>query len=152
VNSNPYAVPAIVLCATLLIACIAGLTWVTMRKDREPPYEPRHTPAAVRADREADQVIQALTPDSADVTDEAAFWDQHAPAARAEILTGRGTQIAATSELTMHVLGRVRDALRALPGQPPAGTGPLAILGRPGKTPAELTSHLAAKHMPEMIP
>ena len=146
------AVPAIILCAALLIACIAGLAWVTMRKDREPPYEPRHTPAAVRADREADQVIQALTPDDADVTDEAAFWDQQPPPPAVEILTGPGTQIAATSELTMHVLGRVRDALRALPGQPPAGTGPLAILGRPGKTPAELTSHLAAKHMPEMIP
>jgi hypothetical protein len=39
-----------------------------------------------------------------------------------------------------------------LPPRVTVVTGPLAILGRDGMTPAQLADRLAARHMPEMIP
>jgi hypothetical protein len=72
-----------------------------------------------------------------------------------------GAQMAAapllrTAPADAGLLGEPLAAMIAWqPGRDGEHTGPLAILGRPGQTPAELAARLAAKHLtapPEMTP
>jgi hypothetical protein len=143
VNSNPYAVPALVMLAAMLIAIIAGLAWVSMR----PPYEPRHSIKADprdAADPDGTRYVEALAGGQPAGREPAAL-PQRDPAPP----PGPPRMLPAPADPGAGRLSQVLGALRAWTPQPGSAdpTGPLAILGRPGSTPAELASRLAAKHM-----
>jgi len=153
---NP--VPAIAVCAVMLIAIIAGLTWVSMRLHAEPPYQPGHTHRAVRERLRTEAATPSpaghepdpdLAGDTCD-TDEADWWDQQPPPPRAEILTGPAARIAQTSALTVNVLTRVRDALRNLDddgGEADDTRHDLHAVATWGKTAPELADELAARYL-----
>jgi hypothetical protein len=154
VNSNPYAVPAIVLSAVMIIACILGLVWVSYaqrpasgKHARHPAPEPVPfaDPADV-TDPDGDSFVGQITAPDRD------WWDQEPPPSRVEVLTGPAARIAQTSALTMNVLARVRDGLAALDvgGGDPAidDTGQLpAAVCIWGKTAPELADELAARYL-----
>jgi len=104
-------VSAIVTCALLLLTTIAGLCCVSYCGQ---PARGKHARAAVVPEPEpADPAGPHwdLAGDSCG-TDEADWWDQQPPEPPAiAVLTAPGTRITQTSELTLRVLGRVRDAL-----------------------------------------
>jgi len=137
VNGNPYTVPAIVLCAAMLITTIAGLYWVSTRRDRQPPYRPGHTHRAVRARLRAEsgaprdvtgpegrRFIEELHQDLGKPPPD---WRDEKPGG---IVQFTGTVDAAT-------LARVRDVLAGLPPPPDwwdedAPAGRIEILTGPG--------------------
>src|SRR5208282_6122948 len=81
------AVTAIAVCGGMIIAAITVI-FVVLERREEAKYMPRH----------------AARPD---------WWDEKPPMpAAVEVLTGPGTAIAQTSEVTIGVLARVRDRLR----------------------------------------
>ena len=137
---NP--VPAIVVCAVMLIACITGLTWVSIRLHSEPPYQGGHTHKAVRARTQAevrDDPSETDEPGEADQQDGPDYdtsydhpgWEPDAdyedwrdqppprmPTGRPNYQPGDflpdAARIVQTSELTRNVLGQVLDGLRKL--------------------------------------
>ena len=171
-NSNPYAVPAIVLGAVMIIACITGLLWVSYarrpaggRHARHPEPVPFADPADA-ADPDGGQFVQELAGASPDYCTgydhpgwddedeiDAGWWAQQPPMPPVvEVLTGPAAKIAHTSAMTLNVLTRVRDALRDLgaDGGDPAiddtGQLPVAVCTW-GKTAPELADELAAKYL-----
>ena len=125
-NDDTWAVLLIVACALILIACIAVLTWTGIQLHPEDPYQPRHAgePGPDQDTHEPDELFPVGEEFARALTGEQPpdWWDQPAPAGRVEVLPGAATRIAATSQLTLSVLTRVRDAL--LPDAwrpPPAG-------------------------------
>jgi hypothetical protein len=128
--------------AAMLIAIIAGLTWVTMR----PPYEPRHSIKAGprdAADPDGTRYAEALAGGQPAAGPPALPQRDPAPP------PGPPRMLPAPAPADPGRLSQLLGALRAWTPQPGSAdpTGPLAILGRPGSTPAELASRLAAKHM-----
>lgn len=130
-NSNPYAVPAIVAGAVMIIACITGLLWVSYaqrpaagRHARHPEPVPFADPADTSDPDGAGYVGQLTEPPAGPAwpdedEPDAGWWAQHAPPPAVEVLTGPDRRIAQTAQLTLGVLERVRDRLLEIP---PDGT------------------------------
>jgi hypothetical protein len=108
VSANPYAIPAFIFLAAVLFGC-AALAFLAATK-----------PAGQHARRrdpgdEARQFTEELRGGPQPVTHEPPgerWWDEQPPQPPAvEILTGPGTRIRQTSEVTIGTLARVRDKL-----------------------------------------
>lgn len=173
-NSNPYALPAYVALAVILIACITGLTAVRVRAPRLlalPHRTPqgRHTRGhlgrhefddpADTADPDGEQFVADLAgdttgtdaPDWLDEDETDIGWQDQQPLAQPVVITGDAARLAQTSELTLNVLQRVRDSLLALgpgsgdsEGDDPCDTGSFPALRI---TPAQEADRLAAKYL-----
>lgn len=122
-NSNPYAVPAIVVCALILIACIAGQMVVGVLRPPARGKHARSVPAAVIPET-APADAPAVCPKCGTagcLEDEAVdWWDTEPPQPPAvEILTGPAAPAPQTSAVTIGVLARVRDALLPDAWRPP---------------------------------
>jgi hypothetical protein len=154
---TPLFLAAVLACALMLLTAIAAHLWIISRRDLRrklgPPYRPQHARAALadpadRTDPDGEQYVRQLRePDRQPVTGQ--------PPPRAGDMPRRepGAQMPAapplrTARPDAGLLGELLGALRDWqPGQDIEHTGPLAILGRPGRTPAQIADRLAAKHM-----
>ena len=99
---------------------------------------------ADRADPDGEAFIASLRDPDGD------WWDRHAPPPRVEVLTGPGTRIRQTSEVTASVLARGTGQFPMLPPDPdPDVTGVQpADVAYLGKSSGEYVEELFAKHAP----
>ena len=119
-NSNPYTVPALIVCVTALFGCGA---WALLAIIRQPPAgrHARIPGASLEGARFAAELqglpepqeekpVQYAPPETGE-PDEPGWWDQQPPQPPAvEILTGPGTSNPQTSAVTISTLATARDA------------------------------------------
>lgn len=147
-NSNPYTVPAIVLCAFMLLTVIAGLCWATARRDRQPPYRPGHTHRAVRARLRAEardfaDPRDATDPDGEDYV--RALGSLGADPRHRVSIRCEAPALETLARVHARLLGLAVDDTRG-----PAGDDTrhdLHAVATWGKTPAQLADELAARYL-----
>ena len=142
---NPYTFALIVF---LVVAILGVAIWLlalacSPSGQHARPHEGRHEFAdrADRIDPYGEAYVTALREDG--------WWEQHAPRpSRVEVLTGPGTQIRQTSEVTAAVLARGTGQFPMLPPDPdpdPTLIQPADVryLGKPS---GEYVDELFARH------
>lgn len=113
-NSNPYALPAFIVCLAALFGCGAW-AWLSLGRQAATGRHARQRAVSAEADRfvaelRGDAGIQP--PEEPYTPLREGWWNERPPQPPAvEILTGPGTRISCTSEVTIGVLARVRDKL-----------------------------------------